>query len=92
MRDSLVLNIDGAVLKSKEELHNTIAWQLSLPEYYGYNLDALWDVLSTWSESLSIEVTHTAQLKANLGDDADALLDLLRDAEAENSAVTLSIS
>lgn len=92
MNDKLVLNIDGAVIESKEELHNTIAWQLSLPAYYGHNLDALWDVLSTWTKPLIIEVTHTAQLKGTLEEYADALLDLLRDVKAENGAITLSIS
>lgn len=92
MNDKLVLNLDGSILKSKEELHSTIQWQLQLPEYYGRNLDALWDVLSTWSKPLSIEVTNTAQLKVNLGDYADALLDLLRDAEAENKKITCNIS
>ena len=92
MSDIAVLNLDGTVLESKEELHNTVFYQLALPDYYGRNLDALWDVLSTWSKPLSIEVTNTAQLKVNLGDYADALLDLLRDAEAENKKITCNIS
>lgn len=89
MEDKTLLNIDGAVVTNKTELHNTIAWQLQLPEYYGCNLDALWDVLSTWSQPLAIEVTNIPLLKDNLGDYADALLQVLIDAEAENSIITL---
>ncbi|MBO5141297.1 MAG: barstar family protein [Peptococcaceae bacterium] len=92
MSDIAVLNLDGTVLTSKEELHNTIFYQLALPDYYGRNLDALWDVLSTWSAPLRIEVTHTELLKMHLADYADALLELLRDAAAENNTVTLIIS
>ena len=89
--DKLVLNLDGKVITNREELHNTIAWQLHLPDYYGRNLDALWDVLSTWSELLHIEVIHTAQLQQHLGDYADALLQLLQETVDENQAVTLKI-
>ena len=87
----LVLNLDGNVITNREELHNTIAWQLQLPDYYGRNLDALWDMLSTRSEPLHIEVTHVAQLQQHLGDYADALLQLLRETIDENPAVTLKI-
>jgi ribonuclease inhibitor len=92
MDNILTLNLDGTVLKSKEELHSTISWQLALPDYYGRNLDALWDVLSTWSAPLRIEVTHTDLLKLHLADYVDALLELLHDAAAENRTITLNIS
>ena len=91
MSDTLILNLDGAVLKTREELHSTIQWQLNLPDYYGRNLDALWDVLGTWSEPLQIALTHPAQLQNHLGDYADHLLQLLNDAVQENPAVTLQI-
>ena len=92
MSDIAVLNLDGSVLKNKEELNNTVFYQLALPDYYGRNLDALWDVLSTWSAPLCIEVTHTELLKRHLADYADALLELLHDAAAENNTITLIIS
>ena len=92
MSDGLILNLDGNVIESREELHNTIAWQLSLPDYYGHNLDALWDILSTWSKTLRIEVTHAAQLQQHLGDYADALLQLLREAVEDNNTITITES
>ena len=92
MGDMIILNLDGSVLNNKEELHNTIFYQLALPDYYGHNLDALWDVLSTWSAPLFIEVTNAALLKVNLNDYADALLELLHDARRENDVITLNIS
>ena len=92
MCDMIILNLDGSVLKSKEELHNTIFYQLALPDYYGRNLDALWDVLSTWSAPLRIEVTHTELLKKHLAGYADSLLELLYDARRENDMIILNIS
>ena len=92
MDNILTLNLDGTVLKSKEELHSTISWQLQLPDYYGCNLDAFWDVLSAWNKPLIIKVTNTAQLYDYLGDYAQSLLELLRDAAAENRTITLNIS
>ena len=92
MGDMIILNLDGSLLKSKEELHNTIFYQLALPDYYGRNLDALWDVLSTWSAPLCIEVTHTELLKRHLADYADSLLELLHDVQRENNVITLNIS
>ena len=89
--DKLVLNLDGKVITNREELHNTITWQLHLPDYYGRNLDALWDILSTWSELLHIEVTHMAQLQQHLGDYADALLQLLKEVAEENHSITLQM-
>lgn len=89
--DAITLNLDGTILKDKEELHNTIAWQLSLPSYYGRNLDALWDVLSTWSKPLRIEVTAAETLRKHLGPTADGLLQLLKEAAEENTVIQLEI-
>lgn len=91
MSGRLILNLDGDVLKNKGELHNTIAWQLHLPDHYGHNLDALWDVLSTWSSPLQIEVTKMTQLQMHLEDYAEALLQTLQDAAEENAMISLHI-
>ena len=39
--------IDGAAMLSREEAHTELARALELPEYYGGNLDALYDCAST---------------------------------------------
>lgn len=38
--------IDGTTIKSEEDLHDFFAKSFSLPDWYGRNLDALWDVLT----------------------------------------------
>lgn len=42
-RPQLVL--DGADVESEADLHRALAELFGLPEWYGHNLDALWDVL-----------------------------------------------
>ena len=39
--------IDGAKMHTRQEAHDEIARALNFPEYYGRNLDALWDLLTT---------------------------------------------
>lgn len=39
--------IDGALIKNEMDFHSALAEKLSLSSYYGKNLDAMWDVLTT---------------------------------------------
>ncbi len=55
------IEIDGKKISSEPMFHDAIVSALKLPDYYGRNLDALFDVLSTdverplvivWNESI----------------------------------------
>ena len=83
--------IDGAVIETREHLHDVLAEQLSLPEYYGRNLDALFDCLTDLHEPTDIVVRHTEELFAHLGVYADVLQTVLSDAEGENLHLHLVI-
>ena len=39
--------LSGREIRSLEEFYDVISLRLSLPEHFGRNLDALWDVLTT---------------------------------------------
>jgi ribonuclease inhibitor len=41
------VTINGALIRSESDLHDTLAQQLDFGPYYGRNLDALWDRLAT---------------------------------------------
>ncbi len=41
-----VIILEGKRLKGREETHDYLARMLEFPEYYGRNLDALYDCLS----------------------------------------------
>ena len=78
------LILDGCSVKDREDLHHQMEAVLNFPEWYGGNLDALHDCLTELMEEVDIRIIHTAELKAGLGDYADALLRVLRDAEQVN--------
>ena len=83
--------IDGAVIETREQLHDTLAAQLSLPAYYGRNLDALYDCLTDIHEDTELRLTHADTLFAHLGVYADVLQTVLRDACAENPRLRFDV-
>ena len=76
--------IDGAAIETRDQLHDALARQLSLPAYYGRNLDALFDCLTDLAEDTELRLVHIDDLFAHLGVYADVLQALLRDACEEN--------
>ena len=74
--------IDGRKIRSKADLHQTLKDQLELPEYYGANLDALWDMLTTIEVS-AVLAEKDAMLE-HLRDYGQDLLDTLLEAAEEN--------
>ncbi|KML12669.1 barnase inhibitor [Bacillus safensis] len=78
------VQLDGAVCRSQEELHDQLKTVLHLPDYYGKNLDALWDCL-TGEVTLPIELiwVNFQTSKDALGDYAENLRQLFHEAEEE---------
>lgn len=83
------LLLDGRALSDRQHLHETIASQLQLPDYYGENLDALWDILSSWNEPLTIIIHNPTRFVEQLGGYGESVLQLLQDAEEENSMISV---
>lgn len=78
------VQLDGAACRSQEELHDQLKTVLHLPDYYGKNLDALWDCL-TGEVTLPVELTwvNFQMSKDALGDYAENLRQLFQEAEEE---------
>ncbi len=76
--------IDGSTIETREQLHDALAAQLALPEYYGRTLDALHDCLTDVFEPSELRVIHADALTERLGLYAEVLHDVLRDAGEEN--------
>lgn len=83
------LQLNGKELTDQQLLHETIAHQLQLPDYYGENLDALWDILSSWNEPLAIIIEKPTRFVEQLGGYGESVLQLLQDAEEENSMISV---
>ena len=81
----------GREIADKDELHGSIAQQLDFPDYYGGNLDALYDVLSTSAEPCRIIIMDREDLSRHLGDYFRRFLRVLLDVSLENGAVSFAL-
>lgn len=84
--------LDGEAMTSREVAHTYLALKLGFPCYYGHNLDALWDILSTISETIHIKLVNEEKLRDYLGDYGQSLLDVLTEAAKANEKIILSYS
>ena len=82
--------LTAAECRDKESLHRYLAEQLSFPEWYGNNLDALYECLTDLREDMSIQVPDVEALEEQLGAYARRLMRVLVDASSENPCVHLS--
>lgn len=83
------ITLDGLELQSMEEVHGLFAWALDLPEWYGRNLDALFDCLTDAHEPVTVRLLREDELRERLGRRGGALIRLLRRAAEESPNVTL---
>ena len=83
------LQLNAANVTGRSGLHDLFAQTLSLPEWYGRNLDALHDCLTSLNEDVRITVAAD-ELIGTLGERyVRQLKRLLRDCAEENPHVTL---
>ena len=64
----------------KKTVHGFLAQTLGFPEYYGNNLDALYDVMSTWGDEVAFEVEGSSAY-------GEKLLSTLKDAANVNNKI-----
>lgn len=84
-------SLNARRMTTREEAHAHLKERLKLPDWYGNNLDALYDCLSEIGEPTRI-VLHVAAKLAKLPDGyGEKLLRVLRQAEEENPNITLSL-
>lgn len=89
--ERLILN--GNNYESIEQLHKELKEKLELPDYYGENLNALWDCLTAWVDlPLTIEIHSIDSFKSKLGNDASEFIQLLEDAVEEIEGFELEIT
>ncbi len=79
--------LDGNVVRDKEMLHDILADSLGFPDWYGRNLDALYDCLTDIQEATLIRIQNKTGLDVHLGAYAAALLKVLAVSAKENEKV-----
>lgn len=81
--------LDGEAIETREQLHTVLQQDLELPEWYGRNLDALYDSLTDSHDPISIEFQNREALETRLGRYAKALEQVIRDAAEENGKIEI---
>jgi ribonuclease inhibitor len=90
-RSTRKYRLSGKSIHSLDEFYNEIALLFNFPDYFGRNMDALWDLLTTdikgpvemiWEES--------ATSKKSMGKDFTRVSALLQDVEKEREDFTVS--
>ena len=79
-----IVILDAKKMLEKEKMHEYFAKKFDLPEYYGTNLDALFDCLCEINEPTLIKLKNEDALQ---GDTKESLIRLFHDVCNENELV-----
>jgi len=78
------ISLSGKTIGSLQEFYDEMARKLTFPEYFGRNLDALWDVLTTDIEGpVELIWEDSEASKKAMGKAFDKILAFLRGVEKE---------
>ncbi|WP_107995618.1 barstar family protein [Trichococcus paludicola] len=87
-----IIRLEGGEMTDRKATHAYLKMKLHLPEYYGNNLDALWDCLTTDFSGKMIILQNPQWVQNQLGDYGDALVRLFKEVAAANSAIRLVLA
>ena len=85
----IVLDIEK--MRSLPMLHKYLHTALALPEYYGANLDALYDCLTAIAEPTELVVPQKVADEAYLGWYGQQFLQMLQDAAGANKSLQVTL-
>jgi ribonuclease inhibitor len=78
------VKLAGKAIRSLDEFYGEIAKKLRFPDYFGRNLDALWDVLTTDVKGpVELAWEDSEASKKSMGKDFEKVAALLKDVEKE---------
>ncbi len=85
-----IIVIDFSKCKYPMDLHIELSEKLELPEWYGNNLDALWDMLTGFIETpIEITVIYKPENKAaeNLKENVLKIIETFKEASEEDEEI-----
>lgn len=83
--------LNGDKMLNKASTHAYLKQELALPDYYGENLDALWDCLTTDFSPKKIVIYKPDAIIKHLGDYGEAIINLFKQAAEENENIKVYI-
>ena len=86
--------LNGQKMNNPKETHEYLKQRFNFPDYYGKNLDALYDLLSTFNDDgiLNIVVIQTSELFDRQPEYGEKLIQTLLDASNANYKIKVFIS
>ena len=84
--------LDGTRMTDRESCHQYIARIMRFPDYYGHNLDALYDCLGEFGTDSTVVILNKTILLMYLDDYGEKLLETFRDAANEPASFNLIIN
>lgn len=84
-----IVRLNGRKMRTKKMMYDQYIEAFSLPDYFGNNLDALWDVLMDIDEPTLIEFTQILYLLKYLDSYGYKVLEVFQLLEAHNENVTV---
>lgn len=85
------ITIDCFPVTTPEVLHQLLADALGFPDWYGHNLDALFDCLTEVDEATTLILTNWHDLEYRLGDYSGKLVYVFHCATRENPCLKVSL-
>lgn len=85
------IRLNGEKMINKATVHAYLKEKLSLPNYYGENLDALWDCLSEENSLKKITLYNSKAMIDNLGAYGEAIIRVLEEVAKENENIIVDI-
>ena len=84
------ITLDARKMNTRENAHKYLAKKCGFPDYYGKNLDAAYDCLTSVSDT-EITVKHSHALEENLGEYGKTFLSLFSDAAEHSTGLQVII-
>ena len=85
------IRLNGARMVDKATTHDYLKRKLALTDYYGKNLDALWDCLSTDLSEKIIIINKPDAIINNLGSYGESLIHLFLEVAQMNEFIKVEI-
>lgn len=83
------VELDCRKMTDRKAAHAYLKQELALPDYYGNNLDALYDLMTDREEETVLVLGYWRHLGALLGDYGISLLETLREASEAHPKVEI---